>query len=370
MKLTCLQENFSQGLSTVCRVVSTTGSLPVLSNVLLKTEEGRLKLQATDLETGVTTWVGAKIEEEGAITIPAKIFSRLVSNLAPGEISLETKKQILHLKSQEVESKFNGLSAEEFPTLPEFSEKDSFELQGGNLKQALEEVVFAAAADEGRPILTGILFFGEGKNLTLVGVDGFRLSEKKLALKKEIPSLSLVVPARTLRELSLILSRSEENPAIFRPKEENQIMFKVGDVIFSSRLLEGEFPKYEEIIPSDFSTKFTLLREEFLRAAQLASLFAQGGANIVRLELLPQEGLVSVSANTQEIGSNRVEVQGEGEGEEAKIAFNAKYLTDCLQALSCERVVFEMSESLKPGLIRPEDSPDYLHVVMPVRVQE
>ena len=370
MKLTCLQENLSQGLSTVCRVVSTTGSLPVLSNVLLKTEEGRLKLQATDLETGVTTWVGAKIEEEGALTVPAKIFSRLVSNLAPGEIELETKKQILHLKSQEVESKFNGLSAEEFPNLLEFPEEESFALQSENLKRAIEEVVLAAAADEGRPILTGVLFSGEGKELTLVAVDGFRLSEKKLELKKEIPPLSLVVPARTLRELSLILSRSEESPAIARPKEENQIMFRVQDVIFSSRLLEGEFPKYQEIIPADFSTKFTLPREEFLKAVQLASLFAQGGANIVRLELTPKDDFISISANTQEIGSNKVEVQGEGEGEEAKIAFNAKYLTDCLGALSCEKVTFEMTESLKPSTIRPEGSQDFLHVVMPVRVQE
>jgi len=370
MKLTCLQENLAQGLSTVTRIVSTTGSLPVLSNVLLKTDEGRLKLQATDLETGITTWVGAKIEEEGLLTVPARIFSRLVSNLSPGEIQLETVRQTLHLKTSEVTSEFNGISAEEFPNLPEFIEENAFELDGQKLKQGIGEVSFAAAADEGRPILTGILFLGEGKHLTLVGVDGFRLSEKKLELKKEIPELSVVVPAKTLRELSLILARSEENPLVLRPEEENQIMFKVGDVIFSSRLLEGEFPKYQEIIPANFSTKFKANREEFLKGVQLASLFAQGGANIVRLELSPEEGLLSISANTQEIGSNKVEVQGEGEGKDAKIAFNAKYLTDCLQALSCEKVSFEMTESLKPATIRPEGDESFLHVVMPVRIQE
>lgn len=372
MKLSCLQENLTHGLSTVSRVVSTTGSLPVLSNVLLKTEDNRLKLQATDLETGITTWVGAKIEEEGEITVPAKIFARLVANLPAGEINLTTEKMLLYLKSPEVESELNGLSAEEFPNLPEFDESKAFTLEG-DLRQAIEQVVFAAAADEGRPILTGILFSGEGKVLTLAGVDGFRLSEKKLALNKEIPSLSVVVPARTLRELSLILGHSEGAPLIYQPVEGNQIMFKVGDVIFSSRLLEGEFPHYQEIIPSDSATKITILRDEFLKGVQLASLFAQGSANIVRLEINPGENSVTACANTQEVGSNRVRIAAEVEGEETKIAFNAKYLTDCLQALDAEKVTFEMTESLKPGIIRPEGTEgpqDYLHVVMPVRVQE
>ena len=370
MKLTCLQENLSKGLSTVCRVVPAVGSLPVLSNVLLQTDKGRLKLQATDLETGVTTWVGAKISEEGAVTVPAKVFSRLISNLPHGEISLEIKKQTLYLFAQDVESEFNGLSAEEFPELPEFSREGSFTLRGRDLKEGIEGVVFAAAQDEGRPILTGILLESKGKELTLAGVDGFRLAERKLRFDEELPSLRLVVPARTLRELALILGKGGDKVGVFRAESENQILFEVDDVCFSSQLLEGEFPNYREVVPKEFSTRFKLPREEFLKAVQLASLFAEGGANVVRLCLSPAEGVVSVSANTQEIGSNKVDVRGEGEGEEAKIAFNARYLTDSLTAVSSERVVFEMTGSLKPGVIRPEGLEDYLCVVMPVRVQE
>ena len=370
MKLSCLQENLSKGLSTVCRVVSTAGSLPVLSNVLLQTDEGRLKLQATDLETGVTTWVGAKISEEGAITVPAKVFSRLVSNLSPGEVSLEVERQNLHLSAQGVASEFNGLSAKEFPELPKFSTEGSFTLRAEDLKDGIEGVAFAAAQDEGRPTLTGVSFEMKDRELTLAGVDGFRLAERVLRFDEKLPSASLVIPARTLRELALILGREGAAVQVLHLEDESQILFRVGDVCFSSRLLEGDFPNYKEIIPVEFSTRFKFLREEFLRAVRLASLFAEGGVNIVKLELSPAAGSVSVSANAPEIGSNKVDIGGEGEGEETKIAFNAKYLIDCLAALSSDRVIFEMTESLKPGVVRPEGLEGSLYVVMPVRVQE
>ncbi|MFW6110152.1 MAG: DNA polymerase III subunit beta [Patescibacteria group bacterium] len=370
MKLTVLQENLAEALSTVTRVVSSTGSLPVLSNVLLEASEGRLKLAATDLETGVVSWVGAQVEEEGSITVPAKVFSRLVSNLSPGEISLELEKQILKLTAEDVESEFNGLSADEFPNLPELEEENAFELSGDILSAGLDQVIFAAATDEGRPVLTGVLFCGSGDELTLVGVDGFRLAEKKLDLEQEIPDLDVIVPARTLRELALLIGKIEEPVKVSQAEEDNQLVFQVEDVCFSSRLLEGEFPDYQEIIPDEYATRFVFSREEFLNSVSLSSIFSQVAANIVRLELSPDEDQTKILANTQEIGSSTVDLAGDGEGEEVKIAFNAKYLSDCLSALSCEEVSFEAAGSLKPAIIRPLDSDDYLHVVMPVRVQE
>ncbi|MEA2020210.1 MAG: DNA polymerase III subunit beta [Patescibacteria group bacterium] len=369
MKISCLQENLSEGLSIVTRVVSTTGSLPVLSNVLLETEEGRLKLQATDLETGVTTWVGAKIEEEGAITVPAKVFSRLVSDLAPGEISLKTEKKNLFLEAEGVESRFNGLSADEFPDIPEFTD-EGFELKASEIAEGIDEVIFAAAKDEGRPVLTGVLFRSSGKELVMVAVDGFRLAEKKLTFEKELPEMDFIIPARTLREVSLLLGGEDQTVKMAQVAEENQILFQVGDVRFSSRLLEGDFPNYREVVPDSFNVNIELDRAEFLKAVRLASLFAEGGANVVRLDISPENNVLSVSANAQEIGSNKVEVPIRGEGEDSKIAFNAKYLTDCLSALSSDKVIFEMIESLKPGAILPKDVDDYLHVIMPVRVQE
>ncbi len=369
MKISCLQENLSEGLSTVTRVVSTTGSLPVLSNVLLETEEGRLKLQATDLETGVTTWVEADVEEEGAITVPAKVFSRLVSDLSPGEINLKTKKQTLHLEAEGVTSDFNGLAASEFPEIPKFEGK-GFELKASEIAEGIDEVIFAAAKDEGRPVLTGILFRASGKELLMVAVDGFRLAEKRLSFEQELPDLDLVVPARTLREISLLLGKDDEKVQVLQVEDENQILFKVGDVCFASRLLEGAFPNYKEVVPDHFSLEVETKREDLLKATQLASLFAESGSNVVRLNLDPVEGRLSVTANTQEIGSNEVNVSIQGEGDKAQIAFNAKYLTDCLSALSSEEIVFKMVESLKPGLIQPKGEDDYLHVIMPVRVQE
>lgn len=370
MNFTCLQKNLAEGLGIVSRVVSTTGSLPVLSNILLETHEGRLKLAATDLETGVVVWVGAKVTADGAITVPARVFSRLVANLASEEVSITVDKQILKLKAQGVESEFNGLAASEFPNLPEYKAETGFELPGPLLAEGLNQVVLAAAQDEGRPVLTGVYFLGEGHALTLVGVDGFRLAEKKIVLETEIPSLSLVVPAKTLRELGLILGKHDEKVMISQDASENQIVFQVGDISLSSRLLEGEFPKYREIIPQEFTTKVILPREGFLKAVNLASIFTPTATNIVRLEVDPEAGLVTVSANTQEVGSNKVEVAGKVEGDAVTIAFNAKYLADCLGALACEEISFEVMGSLKPGLIRPVGSDDYLHVVMPVRVQD
>lgn len=370
MKFSCLSENLAQGLSIVSKAVSTKGSLPVLSHVLLKTEDGKVKLAATDLETGVVTWVGARVEEEGAATVPARLLLELVSNLPPGKIEIQAEKQTLVLTAPQTDSRLQGLSAEEFPPLPEASGKSVFLLDPKVFPLAVSQVVFAAAADESRPILTGVLVKGSGKNLSLVGVDGFRLAERKLELPEDLAEeLSMVIPARTLAEVARLSSHQEGPVKVVLLPEENQILFELEGARITSRLLEGQFPDYEKIIPPSFNTRGKLLTEEFLKAVRLASIFARDSASIVRLHLDSVKPLV-LSATTAEVGEGKTEVEAQVEGEPLDIAFNSKYLTDVLSNLQSEEVIFEASGPLNPGVIKPSPSTNYLHLIMPVRTAQ
>ncbi len=367
MRFSCLSENLAEGLSIVSKAVSTKGSLPVLSHVLLQTEEGKVKLAATDLETGVVTWVGAKIKDEGAITVPARLLSELLTNLPPGKIEVETEKQILTLQAPQATSRLNGLAAEEFPPLPQADGKAMFSLDPESFPAAVSQVVFASASDESRPILTGVLIKGSGKELSLVGVDGFRLAEKKIELEEDLAEdFSMVIPSRTLAEVGRLAGHQKEPVKVVLLSEENQVLFELEGSRVSSRLLEGQFPDYKKIIPPSFSTQAKLDTEEFLKAVRLAAVFARDSASIVKLHL-GEEGPLTLSANTAEVGENKTKVEAKIEGQALEIAFNSKYLTDVLSNLQSEEVVFEASGSLNPGVFKPAESPNYLHLIMPVR---
>lgn len=371
MKFSCLSENLAHGLSTVSKAVSAKGSLPILSHVLLKTDEGRILLGATDLETGIVTWVGAKVEEEGGVTVPARLLSELVASLPPGKIELKVDKgQTLQLTSPEARSRLNGLDAGEFPPLPSSSGKRILNLAPKSFLRAVSLTSFASARDESRPVLTGTLIKGSGQELRLVGVDGFRLAEKKLLLSNPIEEkIHMVIPSQTLLEIARLGSRQggEEKEIVttILPKE-NQVLFDLGDVRVTSRLLEGQFPDYEKIIPASFSSRVKLSTEEFLKAVRMASIFARDSAGIVKLRLEPEAPL-TVSAATSEVGENVSRVEAKIEGDPLEIAFNSKYLTDVLSNLGSEEVVFEAGGPLNPGTIKPADADDYLYVLMPIR---
>lgn len=370
MKLSLLQENLSAGLSVVARAVAAKGSLPILSHLLLKTDGGRLRLATTNLETGIVTWVGAKVEEEGALSVPARLLLELVSSLPPGRLNLKVSNQILLIESSNARSKINGVAADEFPNLPAPTKEPILVLPPEVLSKAVGQVAFAAATDESRPVLTGVLFKVNDSRLTLVGVDGFRLSERRLVLETAAKSvLSLVIPARTLTEVARSAAGQEGPLLIYLPPEENQIIFKTEAFEISSRLLEGEFPDYEKIIPQNFATRTTLETGSFSKAVKLAAIFARDSANIVKLKLLPAEGKLLLAANTAEVGENETELEGQFEGETAEIAFNAKYLLDCLANVGAEKIIFQISGPLNPGLIKIVDDPNFLHLIMPVRVQ-
>jgi DNA polymerase-3 subunit beta len=373
MKLSILQENLARGLSTTSRSVATRAQLPVLSNILLATDQGRLKLSATNLETGINFWLGAKIEKEGALSVPAKILTEFVSSLPAGKIEMETKEGSLRLVSGSYEASFVGMAPSEFPAIPSLKKKADLQFSGQLLTSAINEVAFAAAQDEGRPVLAGVLLQIQDSQLVLVATDGYRLSLKKI---KEISGLDkvkelkkgLVLPARTLLEVARMTVEKEANLGLSVTPEASQLIFATSESEIVSRLIEGNFPDFEKIIPGKGKTKVILDREDLTRAVRMAAIFARESANIIRFQVSGSS--LQVSANTAQVGDNKSLLDAKIEGEKGEIAFNSRYLLDFLNIVGSEEITFEMSGTLNPGIFRPVGEPSYLHIIMPVRVQK
>jgi DNA polymerase-3 subunit beta len=363
MKVTVLQENLLPKLSAASKFASSRAALPVLENILLTAEKGVLKLSATDLEAGVRTSVGAKVEKEGSTTIPARILVSLISNLPAGKITLSSSKDVLTVEADGVSSKINGLPAAEFP---EFAEEGDvlFTIPAKDLKEAVSQVSFAAAQDESRPILTGLMLKLADGALTIVGVDGFRLAEKTLKVGKE--ELSSVIPARSLIEVSKLLEGDVE----VQHTKDGQLILKTPDFMAFAQAIEGEFPDYEQIIPANFEGKISFNKEDLQKAVQLTSVFSDSGVSIVILDHNVKEKTLTVSSQDSEAGEANIEVPISGEGKKGSIAFNSRYLMDALNALKGEEVTLSLNSSLDPVLFSDPKDKAYIHVIMPVRLQE
>ncbi|MBL7150435.1 DNA polymerase III subunit beta [Candidatus Microgenomates bacterium] len=370
MKLTVLQENLNKAISNVERFVSSKAQLPVLANVCLKAEKGRLCLQATNLETGITLWLGAKIEKEGAITVPARIFSEFISSLPKEKVKLELKDKLLAVSCGSFSASFTGIAADEFPPLSSSEDKKpDLVFPFSSFLPAIEKVSFAAARDEGRPVLTGVKFEPRGEKLILAATDGYRLSVKELKKSEIKISSPLIIPARSLLEILKIVGESEEeNIGLNFTEKGNQIVFSLPNVEIVTRLIEGEFPEYQKIIPASLSTKVVLEKENFLKALKTAAIFARDSANIVRLKI--EKNALVISANSPQVGENRTGVEAKVEGKEDQIAFNCRFLLEFLGKIEEEEIVFEMSGALNPGVFKTPQDSSYLHIIMPVRVQE
>jgi DNA polymerase III subunit beta len=375
MKLSCLQENLNKGLGIVGRAVPTRTTLPITSNVLLSAEDSRLKLVATNLEMAISCWVGAKVEEEGSITIPARLITEFVSSL-PGEkieINLPAKSKTLDLKCARFEARISGVGARDFPPVPKVEDGISAKVEVAALKQGITQAVFAAATEESRPVLTGVNAQFEGDTLTLAAADGFRLAVYKLPLKKAVKDkVEVIIPARTLAELNRLFTDEEEIEMTVHAGK-GQAMFKLKNIELVSQLVQGAFPKYSQLIPQNFKSRAMVDVAQFLRATKTASIFARDGSGIVRLVVNPgaepKPGSMIVSARSEEIGEDSGEIDAVVEGEEAKIAFNGKYLVDVLGVLHESQVALETTNPSSPGVIRPVGSDNYVHVVMPMFVQ-
>jgi DNA polymerase-3 subunit beta len=375
MKISVLQENLSKGLSIVSRSVNPRGQLPVLGNVLLTTDRGRLKLSATNLETGINYWVGAKIEEEGAISIPAKILTEFISSLPAEKIDLKLDGASLKAVCGSSQASFVGLNASEFPAIPSLKGKPEITFKAHQFSEAISQVAFAAAADEGNPVLSGVLLAVREEKLYLVATDGYRLSLKEIsgqegAAKVKEYKKGLLIPARALMEVGKIIGDVEEEKilGLVVTPEANQVIFVTPECEVVSRLIEGDFPDFEKILPEKGKTKVSLEVETLRRTVRLASIFARDSANIIRFSL-DKSGL-KISANTAQVGENQSQIEVKVEGENNKIAFNSRYLLDFLNSVKSELVNFEMTGALNPGVFSPAEDKNYLHIIMPVRLQE
>ncbi len=370
MKLSCLQENLSQGLSIVGRAVPSRTAMPILSNILLATDGGRLKLASTNLELSIVHWVGAMIEEEGAITVPARDLSDWVNSLPPERVTmtLDEETLTLHLVSGGVTAAFRGLAADEFPAIPDVEDHSGLSVEAGELREALEQVIFAASSDESHPVLTGVQAEFESDSLTLAAADGFRLAVRHLPLITPLSEpFSVIIPARALAELMRILGGREEPVEVATTPMHHQILFRLPDTVLNTQLIEGNFPDYRRIIPQSHTTKVTVGRAELLMACKRAAIVARTVSNIVRLEITA-EGM-TVSATSSEIGEVNTPLEAEVEGEPLTIAFNVRFLMDVLGALETPQVSLAMTTPTAPGVIRAvgmEES--FVYVVMPMHL--
>jgi DNA polymerase III subunit beta len=376
MKLSCLQENLNKGLSIVGRAVATRTTLPITSNVLLIAEKSRLKLVATNLEMAISYWIAAKVEDEGTITVPARLLTEFVNSL-PNEnidIDLSSRTKTLGLKCARFEARISGVDAKDFPPIPDINDGIKTKLDVKTLSQGISHVAFAAATEESRPVLTGVDARFENDILTLAAADGFRLAVYKVNLTESVKQKAeVIIPARTLTELNRLMADDEETVDITINPNKSQALFRLKNTELVSQLVQGTFPQYQQLIPQSHATSVTVDVAEFLRATRTASIFARDGSGIVRLvaaangESTP--GRLTISARSEEIGDNVGEIDAIVEGEETKIAFNGRYIIDVLSILSESKVILETTNSSSPGVIKPLGSDNYVHVVMPMFVQ-
>ncbi len=374
MKVQVLQENLQRGLSIVGRAVATRSTHPMTANVLLQTNQGRLKLVATDLDISISTWIGAKIDEEGATTVQARLISDFVASLPPATVNLEIpdRSRQLKLECARNEASMSAMDAEDFPLVKSIEDGVRIQLEPKAFRRAIERVEFAAANDDSRPVLTGIHFKTEGPRLTLASADGFRLAVADITLgAAPSESIEVIVPARALREVARLVGDSNEPIEMRVNTARSQVLFSLTDTEMVAQLIQGTFPNYSQLIPAQYNTRCIVDVDEFKRETRIAAIFARDGSGIIRLQMQSsngQAGQLTISARADEVGDNEGRIDAAVEGDAAKIAFNMRYLQDVLGALS-GKVALETTSPSSQGVFRPEGESDYVHVVMPMFVQ-
>lgn len=369
MKFTVLQSNFIKALNQVGRVVGARTTLPVLGNVLIFADKGKIKLAATDLEVAITSYAPGKIDEPGQLTVPARLLTDFVANNRDESIDFETKKDsenVLRLKSKHYKANITGISAEEFPTIPDLPDEYFAEIKNSDFSDSIKKVAIAPANDETRPVLAGIYFHFSDNNLTLAATDSFRLAEKKLELEQKIEEKKFIVPGRTMNEILRLMTGGEAGGNIRISSAENQIAFKIGDTEVVSRLIEGAFPNYSQIIPSATKIKISVDYSEFVAAVKMSSLFAKNSANNIRIGTGESE--VSISSIASEAGDATSKVSAEVSGGEIKIAFNVRYVLDVLQVIPQDKVILEFNDDQSAGVIRSGKDKSYTYIVMPLKL--
>ncbi len=375
MKVSCLQENLAKGLGIVGRAVSPRSTAPIFGHVLLATDEGRLRLAATNSELGINCWIGARVEEEGAIAVPARTLIDLVNAFPPDQVHLEAvvRTMTLNLRCGRSEANIKGLDAEDFPIVPVREGEGGVQVNATTLRTAIAQVAFAAATDEARPILTGVLTqFKEGQ-MTLAAADGYRLSVRHAPLAEPTGEpISVIVPARSMVELGRICTDQEEPVFATVTPDSNRIIFQLKDIVLSSSLVPGAFPDYRQIIPRDHTTRTVVSTADLLKACRTAQIFARDGQGIVQFHIHPgselEPGRVVVSATSVETGDDVTQLDATIVGEPVEIAFNVKFMIEVLSVIGCPQVALETTSTSSPGVLRPVGEEDFIHVAMPMHI--
>jgi DNA polymerase-3 subunit beta len=376
MKVTVLQENLARGLGIVSKAVSPRSTLPVLANILIASDEGRLRLSATNLEMGITCWIAARIEEEGSTTVPARTFSDVVSTL-PGDqvlLKLDTSTQTLNVRGGTSTNDIKCIDAQEFPPLPVPDFEGAVQINVGDFREMIHQVAFAASSDEARPVLMGVLVQVDKDKLTMAAADGFRLSVRKAVLSAPSPaSVTAIVPAQALKELARVATDGEEPIYMVLPKGRGQVVFRVKDVEVVSQLIDGTFPDYQQIIPRSYKSRTLVSTSSLLKACKQAEIFAREGSNVARFNIKTAQGEmqpseVEISATSEETGKNETIVEATVDGGGLLIAFNVKFLREALEVIRTPNVALETSAPNAPGVVRPVGDDQFLHVIMPLHL--
>jgi len=365
MKVSLLQTHLMSALTKTTRVISSKAQLPILQNILMETHEEFLYIAGTNTETTVVTKTNAKIEKPGGVCVPAKLFMEFVSTLPEGQVDCVYKEGSLLITCGGYEATIPCVAREEFPPLPEITKGKEIEVPKTTLVSSLEEVLFAAAIDEGRPVLTGIKIKKTNEGVLMVATDGYRLSLKKVSVSLG-EDTDVIIPSRALLEVVRIGQEEKKDDKMFFKKvDESQLGFFIGNTEVYTRLIDGEYPNFEKILPKQYTTRVTIQKELLVKATKSAALFARDNANIIKFHI--EEGKVIVSANTPQVGKNTIELDAEVEGEGGDIAFNSRFVIDFLNHFGEDVVVFEMTGSLNPGVFKSPKQDDFLHIIMPVR---
>ena len=373
MKLSCIQSNLRKGLATVSKAVATRSTIPETQNVLIATDNGRLRLTATNLEIAITTWIGAQIEEEGSVTIPARMLSDFINSLPDKKVDIETVANPIGLKIHcaNFDAQMNGIDPENYPPIPNISDGPKISISSSDFKSSLSRVRFAVATDESRPALTGVKVDIKGNEFTLASADGFRLAIETGSCESSVEEdVSVIVPGRTMNEIFSLLGTDSGMLDMTVTEQKSQALFKFGDVEVVTQLIQGNFPDYERLIPGEKGTICRVNREEILQGTNAASVFARDGSGIIRMVSDDtDEGSIRIMSQAEELGSNESRVNASIEGEETRIAFNSKFLNEILSVLDGDEVEIETMSPSSPGVFRSAANSGYLHIIMPMFVQ-
>lgn len=374
MKVIVTQQHLTHGLSMVSRAVSPRSTLPVLANVLVATDEGRLRLSATNLEMGITCWIPAQIQEEGSITVPARTLVDLVSTFPPEnvQLTLDTRTQTINLVCNSSVHDIKGIDAQDFPPIPVPDLTTGVDLNLVDFKEMIQQVAFAASADEARPVLQGVKMEVQESQITLAATDGFRISVRKELLANPVKQeFSIIIPARAMSELARIATDGDKTVTMVVPQGRGQVIFHLNDAELVSQLIDGNFPDFRAIIPHNYKTHTTVSTPAFLKACKQAEIIAREGNNVVKLNILPEEngsGRVEISALTEETGKSDIQMEANIEGNGLLIAFNVRFLREVLDVIHTPNVALETNANNTPGVIRPLGDDNFTHVIMPMHL--